>query len=102
MANTKTAKKQLQISERNRIRNLHYKTIMKNAVKKAKAAIAAGEDQEAARAAVNNVVRTLHRTATRGIIKRRNASRRISRMMTAYNKVFKPAAPAVEETTVEA
>lgn len=101
MANTKTAKKQLQISERNRVRNLHYKTIMKNAVKKAKAAIAAGEDQEAARAAVSNVVRTLHRTATRGIIKRRNASRRVSRMMIAFNKAFNPA-PAVEETAVDA
>ena len=91
MANTKTAKKQILINERNRVRNLHYKTILKTAMKKAKAAIEAADDKEAAKAAVDNAVKTLHRTATRGIIKRGNASRRISRMMISFNKAFSEA-----------
>jgi small subunit ribosomal protein S20 len=97
--NTKTAKKQLRTSERNRVRNSHYKTHMKNALKHARAAIAAGEDAEAAKQTVNHAVRTLHRTATKGIIKRENASRRIGRLMHAYNTVFtsKPAAEAPAE-----
>ena len=99
MPNTKTAKKQLRTSERNRMRNLGYKTQMKNALKQAREAIAAGGDAEAAKLSVNHAVRTLHKTATKGIIKRQNASRRISRLMHAYNTVFtsKPAA----ETPVE-
>lgn len=94
MPNTKTAKKQLRTSERNRVRNLGYKTQMKNALKQAREAIADGKDAEAAKLSVNHAVRTLHRTATKNIIKRENASRRISRLMQAYNTVFasKPAA----------
>ena len=97
MANTKTAKKQLLVTKRNHERNQHYMSIMKTAIKKARAAIEGGEDKQAAKAAVDNAVKTLHRTATRGIIKRKNASRRISRMMLAYNKQFsESAAPAAE------
>lgn len=91
MANTKTAKKQLKVSERNRVRNVHYKTIMKNALKTVKTAIEAGEDKDGARESLNFAVKTLHRTATRGIIKRRTASRRISRLTVAFNKSFAPA-----------
>ena len=101
MANTKTAKKMILVSERNRVRNLHFKTILKNAIKKAKAAIDAGEDKEAATAAVSQAVKHLHRTASKGIIKRGNASRRASRLMTAFNKAF-ATAPAVEEAAVDA
>ena len=92
MANTKTAKKQLLISERNRVRNQHYKSIMKTAVKKARVAIEAGENRDEAQAAVNQAVKVLHRTASRRIIKRQNASRHISRLMTAFNKQFNPKA----------
>ena len=88
MPNTKTAKKQLRTSERNRVRNLGYKTKMKSALKQAREAIAEGKDAEAAKLSVNHAVRTLHKTATKGIIKRQNASRRIRRLMQAYNTVF--------------
>jgi small subunit ribosomal protein S20 len=86
--NTKTAKKQLLINERNHERNQHYKSVMKTTMKKARAAIAAGEDRSEAQAAVNQAVKVLHRTASRGIIKRQNASRRVSRLMTSFNKQF--------------
>ena len=88
MANTKTAKKQLLISERNRVRNQHYKSIMRTTLKKARAAIEAGENREEAQTAINQAVKVLHRTASRRIIKRQNASRHASRLMTAFNRQF--------------
>lgn len=94
MPNTKTAKKQLQVTRRNQARNQHFKTVMKTAVKQAHSAIEAGEDPEAARVAVSQAVRSLHRTASKGIIKRQNASRRAGRLMRAYNVAFAQAAPA--------
>lgn len=98
MPNTKTAKKQLLINERNRERNQHYKSLMKTTMKKARTVIDAGEDRNEAQAAINKAVKVLHRTASRGIIKRQNASRRISRLMTSFNKQFaKPAAESAGE-----
>jgi small subunit ribosomal protein S20 len=94
VANTKTAKKQLQITRRNQARNQHFKTVMKTAIKRAHSAIEAGEDPEAARVAVSQAVRSLHRTASKGVIKRQNASRRASRLMRAYNVAFAQAKPA--------
>jgi len=99
--NTKTAKKQLRTSERNRVRNSHYKTQMKNALKQAREVIAAGQDAGAAKLSVNHAVRTLHRTATKNIIKRENASRRISRLMHAYNTAFASKPVAAEESVSE-
>lgn len=96
MANTKTAKKQIEISKRNHARNLAVKSRLKTMLKRARTAIAAAEDQAAASAAVNEAVRALHRSATKGIIKRQNASRRVSRLMLSMNKAFNPA-PAESE-----
>jgi small subunit ribosomal protein S20 len=90
--NTKTAKKQLLVNERNRERNQHYKSVMKTTMKKARNLIESGEDRAEAQTAINKAVRVLHRTASRGIIKRQNASRRISRLMTAFNRQFAPQA----------
>lgn len=91
MANTKTAKQQLKVSERNRLRNLHYKTVLKTALKRAKSAIAEGADEAEARKAVSYAVKTLHRSATRRFIKRENASRRASRLQKAFNRTFSTA-----------
>jgi small subunit ribosomal protein S20 len=86
--NTKTAKKQLQVSRRNQARNYHYRTILKSAVKSARVAITAGTDRDQAQAALDKAVKTLHRSATRNLIKRQNASRRASRLAIAFNKSF--------------
>jgi small subunit ribosomal protein S20 len=88
LANTKTAKKQLLVTARNHARNQHYGSLLKTALKKARLAIAGGADAQAAAAAVNEAVRTLHRSATKGIIRRENASRRAGRIMRAYNAKY--------------
>lgn len=94
MANTKSAKKQILINERNNERNTRYRTQLKNAIKKARLAIAAGSDSAAAQEAVNSAVKYLYRSVSRGIIKKQNAGRRVGRMMTAYNKQFSSASAA--------
>lgn len=88
MANTKTAKQQLKVTERNRLRNQHYQTVLKTALKRAKAAIAGGENKDEAQQAVSYAIKTLHRSATRRFIKRQNASRRASRLQKAFNRAF--------------
>ena len=100
MPNTKTAKKQLQVSKRNQARNQHNKTVLKNAMKRAHLAIEAGEAPDEAKLLVSQAVKALHRSATRRIIKRQNASRHASRLMLAYNRVF--AKPAVAQEDAQA
>ena len=67
---------------------MHYRTVLKSAMKKARQVIAEASDREAATAALNHAKQTLHRSATRNLIKRQNASRRISRLSVAFNKAF--------------
>ncbi|MCC7477654.1 30S ribosomal protein S20 [bacterium] len=91
MANTKSAKKQILINERNRQRNVRYRTQLKHALKKARLAIAGGADAAAAEAAVSGAVRQLYVSVSKGILKKQNASRRVGRIMLAYNKAFNAA-----------
>jgi small subunit ribosomal protein S20 len=91
MPNTKTAKKQLLVTKRNYERNRHFKSALKTAVKKARAAIEAASSPEAAQQAMNEAVKTLYRSATKRIIKKQNAYRHVSRLMRSYNHAFRPA-----------
>jgi small subunit ribosomal protein S20 len=90
VANTKTAKKQLLVMRRNRARNVHFKSMLKNALKRARSVIAKADDASAAQEALSHAVRTLYRCATKGVIKRQNALRRVSRIMRMYDKSFRP------------
>ena len=98
MPNTKTAKKQLQVTKRNSERNQHYKSTLKSAVKKARTAIAAAENAEEAKQAMHAAVKTLYRSATKRIIKKQNAYRHVSRLMRSYNAAFNatPEQPSAE------
>jgi len=91
MANTKTAKKQILVTKRNHERNLAIKSRLKSTLKRARLAIAAAADATAATDALNLAVKTLYKSATKGIIKKQNASRRVGRLMLSYNRAFDPA-----------
>ncbi len=88
MPNTKTAKKQLLVTKRNYERNRHFKSTLKTAVKKARAAIDAAASPEEAQKAMQAAVKTLYRSATKRIIKKQNAYRHVSRLMRSYNNAF--------------
>ncbi len=85
MANSKTARKRIRIAETRRVRNRPYRTAARTFVKKAEAAIRAG-DQTVAQAAVVEAISMLDRVASKGIIHRNNAARRKSRLMAKLNK----------------
>jgi len=67
-----------------RQRNRTYRTTLRNQVKAIRDAIEAG-DAEKAQELLPVVTRTLHRTAQKGVIHRKNADRRISRIARAVN-----------------
>lgn len=83
MPNTKSAKKDLLISERNRLRNQSVKSRIKTLRTKAIAAIdlapAASAD------AVQKALTALDVAATKGIIHKNTAARRKSRLMKRLN-----------------
>ncbi len=87
MANTKTAKKQILVTRRNQERNVHFKTMLKTSIKKARIAMD-GEDRDAAKTALDAAVKRIYKSATKRLIKKQNASRKVSRLMLAFNKQF--------------
>lgn len=88
MANTKTGKKQMLINRRNRARNLHYKTRMKTAIKAFKAALEAGSDISELKRKLVTAQKIISVTASKGVIKKQTASRKISKLYTSFNRML--------------
>ena len=73
-------------NEKRRTYNRTYITRSRNFVKRARVAIATGEVKEA-EARVREAIRDLDKAASRGIIHKRNAARRKSRLMKQLAKL---------------
>ena len=86
MANIKSAKKRILIDSRNAERNKAVKSTIKTAVKKVYAAIDAN-DKEAAKSALNAATVEISKAASKGILHKKTASRKISRLSLAVNKI---------------
>jgi len=85
MAHTKSALKRIRSSERKRLRNRIVRSATRTQIKKARQLIEAGQIEEAIEA-TRQAVSLLDRAAEKGVIHRRNAARRKSRLMRALNK----------------
>ncbi|MCB1503483.1 MAG: 30S ribosomal protein S20 [Hyphomicrobiaceae bacterium] len=79
MANTKSAKKAVRKITKQTEVNKARRTRMRSEVRKVEEAIASG-DKTAARSALQAVEPVLARTAQKGIVHKRNASRKVSRL----------------------
>jgi small subunit ribosomal protein S20 len=79
MANTKSAKKAARQTIKRTERNKSRRTQLRSSVRKVEEAIAAG-DKAAAQAALKDAEPVLARTAQRGIVHRKTASRKVSRL----------------------
>ena len=90
MANTRSAEKRNRQAQKRRTRNVQVRTGLKSAVKKAREAIAQA-DPAAAREAVRTALRTLDKAASKGIIHKNAAARRISRLAKAAARAVAPA-----------
>lgn len=88
MANHKSAIKRIRQNEKRRLHNRAFRNRARTLVRKAREAIASG-DVEAAQKATLIAARDLDKLASRGVVHKRNAARRKSRlvkqMMALYN-----------------
>ncbi len=79
MANHKDAIKRAKQNENARVRNRAYRTRMRNQLKTFRAAVESG-NVEAARAALSEATSVIQGMATKGVIHRNQASRRVARL----------------------
>ena len=86
MANIKSAKKRIEVIDKKTLRNKMIKSKVKTVIKKVEAAIAAG-DIEAAQANLLVAISEINKAASKGVYHKNNASRKVSRLTAAVNKM---------------
>ena len=86
MANIKSAKKRILTNAKRAARNKAIRSEVRTSVKKVDAAIAAG-DKNAAQEALLNLQGVMGRATAKGVYKKNNNARKISRMAVAVNKI---------------
>ena len=85
LANIKSAIKRIRSSSRRAVRNKTVRTAARTAVRAAREAIEAGEAKDMS-VAINAAASALDKAATKGVVHKRNAARRKSRLMKAAAK----------------
>lgn len=86
MANTSSAQKAARKAIRRTEINKSNRSVMKTEVRKVEEAIAAG-DKTAALAALKSAEPVLARTAQKGLVHKKNASRKVSRLTKRVNAI---------------
>ncbi|MBC8420208.1 MAG: 30S ribosomal protein S20 [Proteobacteria bacterium] len=89
MANHKSALKRAKQNEVKRIRNKSYKTKVKKAVKEVRTAMADNSSDQANKSFAK-AVSVIQKTASKGVIHRNQASRKISRLAQKMNQLAVP------------
>ncbi len=84
MANHKSAIKRNKQNIKRNARNVYVRSTMRTLVKNVRLAVAAN-DQEAAKAALEKAVPFIDKAATKGVIHKATASRKISRLTKLVN-----------------
>jgi small subunit ribosomal protein S20 len=82
LANTKSAEKRNRQAQKRRARNMNVRTTVKTALKKARETIV-NKDAAKTPEALKDAIRTLAKAASKGVLHKRNASRRIARLTKA-------------------
>lgn len=88
MANHKDAIKRDKQNQKARARNRHNRSLMRNRIKALREAVKSG-DPAAAAEQLKLTVSTIQRVAQKGVIHRRQAARRVSRLAAAVNGIAK-------------
>ena len=86
MANHRSALKRDRQSKVRRLRNRMNKSRMKTAIRKVEDALASGAEDEA-RQALAQAVPIIYKTASKGTIHRKTASRKVSRLTRRVNRM---------------
>ncbi len=97
MANIKSAKKRIQIAERNRIQNRSYKSAIRTLMKRCFSACLSyqGEPNEQAmkdvQKSINDAYSKIDKAVKRGVLHRNTGANQKSRLSAAFKKVAQPA-----------
>ena len=86
LANIKSAKKRILVNQTKAERNKAIKSKVKTSIKKVYAAIEAN-DAEASKAALKDATVEIDKAASKGVYHKKNASRKVSRLSVAVNKL---------------
>lgn len=84
MANHKSALKRIRQTRKRAARNRHVRTGMRHVVKAFRAAVDSGDEAEA-RERFAAAEKSLRRAASKGVIRKENADRRVSRLAKRLN-----------------
>ena len=93
MATHKSAIKRAKQSDVRRMRNRARKTVVKSVVKRVRVALASKSTEEA-QAALSQAIPVIDKAAAKGIIHRKTASRKISRLSTQVHALIAKQEPA--------
>lgn len=86
MANHPQAKKRNRQIVKRTVRNRHIRATLRGSVKQVRVSVQGGNKTDAAEA-LKTAIRNLDRAVTKGVMHRRTASRAISRLTVAVNKI---------------
>ncbi len=86
MANIKSAKKRVLVSQKKQAKNKSIRSGVKTAIKKVEAAVAAN-DKEAAEEALRNATSKIGKATSKGVYHKNNASRKVSRLAQMVNSI---------------
>ncbi len=96
MPNTRSARKQVRVTQRRYLRNKSIQSLCKTNITKAERLIFSGE-LESAQEAAATAISSLDRAAEKGVIHPNNAARRKSRLMKKLNEA-RISSPAADST----
>ena len=86
MANIKSAKKRILVTETKTARNKSIKSAVKTSIKKVEAAVAT-KNKEEAQAALTSAISTITKAANKGVYHKNNAARKVSRLTKLVNEL---------------
>ena len=86
MANIKSAKKRILVTQTKAARNKAIRSEVKTSIKKVEAAVSA-KDKVAADAALKNAVSVIEKACSKGVYHKNNAARKVSRLSKLVNTV---------------
>ncbi|MCI5855975.1 MAG: 30S ribosomal protein S20 [Agathobacter sp.] len=86
MANIKSAKKRILVTEIKAARNKAIRSEVKTSIKKVEAAVVAG-DKTAAEAELKNATSVIEAASSKGVYHKNNAARKVSRLAKLVNGI---------------